>query len=128
MDDLAERAPSRERDSREGHVRDWFGTFLERVNQPGSQLPGSALAATTITQRFASALVVFLVLERDKQMPFSRLQEVLGLDLFAMVNAVETLREAGLLEVVGQPGGEAIRLTAEGHRFYAATREPRGTR
>ena len=88
-------------------VANSFGTFLETV-QRGDKVEVAG------TNNYLKLLA--LVNDVDSQSK-AELFEESGLGPIAFAKAMRTLREAGFINVVGQPGQEVVKLTPIGEQI-----------
>jgi DNA-binding transcriptional ArsR family regulator len=84
---------------------DYFGSFLETVKQSPTQATGQG----------AEPLRMLRVLEESGPVEASKLQSALGLDLLTFSKELESMTDAKLVQVSGEPGQEIVSLTEQGH-------------
>ena len=113
---------------KEGRVKDYYGTFLESVkrssqqsvsnvdNQTDTPVPiGAGINPAPVAPPDPSHIAK--VLQAAGPISVTDLQGELQIGVFELLDHLRGLKDSGLVDLVGTPGSEVVRLTENGQRF-----------
>jgi hypothetical protein len=112
---------------KQGRVKDYYGTFLESVKR-SSQVEQNVESATDLPMPMgagmnqaptspADPVRIARTLSTAGPISVAELQVQLQIGVFELLDHLRGLKESGLVDLVGSPGLEVVRLTENGKRF-----------
>ena len=113
---------------KEGRVKDYYGTFLESVKRSSQQAVPNVDNRTDMPVPIGSSINpapvappdpshIAKVLQAAGPISVTDLQGELQIGVFELLDHLRGLKDSGLVDLVGTPGSEVVRLTENGQRF-----------